>query len=103
MVYRIFQEGSWLRNKVHQLCREHITAQVKSEQLRQKLECKDPFGCKRPLVLDNYFTSLEAPNVELLTDPVIGLSETGIRSRSKETGKEEEREIDVLIWGTGWS
>ncbi|KAF8253996.1 monooxygenase [Wilcoxina mikolae CBS 423.85] len=102
VLYRVFQEGSWLWNKVHALARKHITAQVKSEQLQQKLECKDPFGCKRPLVLDNYYSSLEAPNVELLTDPVIGLSETGIRFRSKETGQEEEREIDILIWGTGY-
>ena len=79
-----------------------MKSQVKDEKLQKALTCDYPLGCKRPLILDDYLPALTAENVELITDPVVALSETGIISRCRESGIEHEREVDVLIWGTGF-
>ena len=98
---RIFVVGSWLQNKLIEMTKNHLYNQIKDEALRRKLESKDVFGCKRPMILDNYFPIFTKENVQLVTDPVTGLSEDGIISKNPETGEETERKIDVLIWGTG--
>lgn len=101
-----------------------LDQQVKSPVIREKLRPRTQFGCKRILVLDDYLPIFNEPNVELITDKPIRITETGIISKPadqiprKELEKEptgsydlrneapdateEEREIDVLIWGTGW-
>lgn len=79
-----------------------MKTQIKDEKLQKALTCDYPFGCKRPLILDKYLPALGAANVELVTDSVVALSETGIISRCKDSGVEHEREVDVLIWGTGY-
>jgi len=53
------------------------------------------------LILDDYYPVFNEPNVELVTDPVCGISENGILSANPKAG-EEERKVDVLIWGTGY-
>jgi cation diffusion facilitator CzcD-associated flavoprotein CzcO len=80
----------------------HLDSQVKDEKVREKLKSHDNFGCKRPLVLDDYYPVFNQGNVELITDPVVGLSEHGIISTSAKGGR-QENEVDVLIWGTGES
>jgi hypothetical protein len=79
----------------------NLETQIKDPELRKKLQTNDPSGCKRPLMLDSYYPALAAPNVTLLTDPVVGLSETGILSQNIESGGLEEKEVGILIWGTG--
>jgi len=74
---------------------------VKDPVVLEKLKSKDNFGCKRPLLLDDYYPVFNESNVELVTDPVTGLAEHGIISKNAKTGVAEERKVDVLIWGTG--
>ena len=74
---------------------------MKDPVVAEKLKSKDNFGCKRPLLLDDYYPVFNESNVELVTDPVTGLAEHGIISKNAKTGVTEERKVDVLIWGTG--
>ncbi|KAF7864004.1 hypothetical protein EAF04_006969 [Stromatinia cepivora] len=99
--YLILGHGS--KKKVIAMTKNHLHNQIKDETLRRKLESKDVFGCKRPMVLDNYFSIFTKDNVELVTDAVIGITEEGIIFKNAETGDEIERKIDVLIWGTGYN
>jgi cation diffusion facilitator CzcD-associated flavoprotein CzcO len=96
----VFVPGSWWQKKAIELAWSHLDAQVKDPVVREKLRPHDNFGCKRPLVLDDYYPVFNEPNVELVTDPVVGLSENGVLSANPKAG-EEERKVDVLIWGTG--
>ncbi|KAM3076773.1 FAD-binding monooxygenase boa2 [Clarireedia jacksonii] len=98
---RVFIVDSFLQRKVLGICKDHLYKQVKDESLRKKLESKDVFGCKRPMMLDNYFPIFTKENVQLVTDEVARLTRSSVVSRNAETGEEEERQIDVLIWGTG--
>ncbi|EMR86758.1 putative flavin-containing monooxygenase protein [Botrytis cinerea BcDW1] len=81
----------------------NIYPEIKDDNLRRKLESKDVFGCKRPLMLSDYYPIFNNDNVELVTDSVTELTENGIKSRNTDTGEEMERETDVLIWGTGYN
>ncbi|PQE05678.1 flavin-binding monooxygenase protein [Rutstroemia sp. NJR-2017a BVV2] len=96
----LFVVGSFLQRKVLGMCKDHLYKQVKDETLRKKLESKDVFGCKRPLMLDNYFPIFTNQNVQLVTDSVTRLTQNSVVSQNAATGKEEERHVDVLIWGT---
>lgn len=98
---RIFDVDSFLQRKVLGMCKNHLYNQVKDQSLREKLESKDVFGCKRPLMLDNYFPILTKENVQLVTDSVTRLTQSSVVSKNAKTGEEEERQVDVLIWGTG--
>lgn len=100
---KAFVPGTWWHKKAIEMAHAHVDRQVKDPIIREKLKPKDNFGCKRPLLLDDYYPVFNEPNVELVTDQVTGLSEHGILSRNPQTGKSEERGVDVLIWGTGMS
>jgi cation diffusion facilitator CzcD-associated flavoprotein CzcO len=78
-----------------------LDKQVHDPIVREKLRSHENFGCKRRLVLDDYYPIFNEPNVELVTDPVAGLTEDGIVSRNRELNENEEKKVDVLIWGTG--
>jgi cyclohexanone monooxygenase len=70
---------------------------IKDEALRKKLVPTHPFGCKRPLFSNLYYPIFNRPNVELVTDKITGLSETGVV-----TADGQEREVDVVITSTGF-
>ena len=101
-----------------------LKSQVNDPVVRNKLTPSVPFACKRLLVLDDYYPIFNRPNVELITDKPVKITEHGIISKpphelpkkeleglpqgsydiTKEdpNAHEQEREIDVLIWGTGF-
>lgn len=76
--------------------RAFLESQVKSPEVRAKLTSKDPFGCKRILVLDDYLPIFNQKNVELVTEKPVQITEHGVVS---EDGK--ERIVDVILNGTG--
>ncbi|GAA1050849.1 flavin-containing monooxygenase [Arthrobacter russicus] len=76
----------------------YLNRKVKDPGLRAKLTPDYRIGCKRILISDNYFNALQKPNVELVTDAVVRVTERGIV-----TADGVEREADVLICGTGFN
>lgn len=79
------------------VARSHIKRQVQDPALRAKLTPDYTIGCKRILISDNYYPALTQANVDVITD---GVKE--IRANSVVTDDGVEREVDVLIWGTGF-
>jgi cation diffusion facilitator CzcD-associated flavoprotein CzcO len=76
---------------------KHLEEQVPDPELRAKLTPSYAMGCKRILPTDDWYPTLMKPNVELVTD---GIRE--IRPRSIVTADGAEREIDTIIFGTGF-
>ena len=70
---------------------------IKDPELRRKATPNYKIGCKRVLLSNDYYPALARPNVELLTEGIRELTAHGIVS---EDG--QEREIDALIFGTGF-
>lgn len=75
----------------------HIHSQITDPVLRRKVMPDYEFGCKRVLMSNNYYPALDKPNVELVTDNIQEITETGIR-----TADGEHHELDAIIYGTGF-
>jgi cation diffusion facilitator CzcD-associated flavoprotein CzcO len=70
---------------------------VPDPELRRRLTPDYTFGCKRVLISNDYLPAVAQPNVELVTD---GIRE--VRGRSIVTEDGVEREVDVIVFGTGF-
>ncbi len=71
--------------------------QLRDRELRRKVWPDYTFGCKRVLFSSYFLPALAGPNVELVTDPIRGMTTAGIV-----TADERLREVDCVIWGTGF-
>ena len=79
------------------LAERFLRSQVKDPELRRKVTPDYAPGCKRVLISNDYLPSLSKPNVAVVTD---GIAE--VRERSIVTTSGEEREVDTIIFGTGF-
>jgi cation diffusion facilitator CzcD-associated flavoprotein CzcO len=77
--------------------RTHLQRQVPDPDLRAKLTPHYQIGCKRILLSDDFYPTLLRDNVDLVTDPIVEVTPTGIR-----TVDGTEREADTIIFGTGF-
>jgi cation diffusion facilitator CzcD-associated flavoprotein CzcO len=77
--------------------RWHLRRSIKSPELREKLEPDFRFNCKRTLLSDTYYPTLEKRNVHLVTDRLETFLENGIRI---EGGREVD--VDVVVYATGF-
>jgi cation diffusion facilitator CzcD-associated flavoprotein CzcO len=75
----------------------HLRKSVPNPALRAKLTPDWTMGCKRVLLSNEYLPALAQPNVEVVTD---GIAEVGTRSIVTADGT--EREVDAIIFGTGF-
>ncbi len=82
---------------VDRLARWHLKHQIPDPGLRRRLTPDYVIGCKRILISDNYYPALTKPNVELLSGGV-----TEVRGGSVVSGDGIEREVDTIIFGTGF-
>jgi cation diffusion facilitator CzcD-associated flavoprotein CzcO len=92
-----FRHPRYLMKIEERVARWHLKRQVPDPELRAKLTPDYTVGCKRILIASKYFPSLTQPNVEVLNS---GISE--IRERSVVAQDGSEREVDTIIWGTGF-
>lgn len=79
------------------LGRRNLERQVSDPDKRRSLMPDYEFGCKRLLMSNTYYRALDRPNADVVTD---GIAE--IRPRSIVAGDGAEREVDVIILGTGF-
>ena len=79
------------------MARAHLKKQVKDPELRKKLTPDYKIGCKRVLISNDYYPAVSKPNVSLVTE---GIQE--VRAHSVIDGNGVEREVDAIIFGTGF-
>ncbi len=77
--------------------RWNLNRQVSDPELRRKLTPPYEFGCKRPTFSNKYFRALAAPNAQVVTDGIVGVTPTGVR-----TADGVVHEVDAIIFGTGF-
>jgi cation diffusion facilitator CzcD-associated flavoprotein CzcO len=75
----------------------HLRRQVKDPELGAKLIPTFLPGCKRLLLSNDFYPAVASPNVELVTDPIREVTETGVV-----TADGSERPVDTIIFGTGF-
>ncbi len=76
---------------------KHIADSINDPELRRKVTPQFQPFCKRILLSDDYYTALDSPNVDLLTDAIAEIRGGSILTR---TG--EEIEVDTIVLGTGF-
>lgn len=93
-----YKQMPWLVRAAEKACLSNMKKQLPDRpDLWEKLTPEYGFGCKRPTFSDEYFTTFARDNVELVTDGIASITETGIRTLDG-----QERDIDVLICATGF-
>jgi cation diffusion facilitator CzcD-associated flavoprotein CzcO len=76
---------------------KHLHAQVSDPELRRKLTPDYAMGCKRILISNDWYPALAQPNVDVVTDGI-----AGIRPHSIVSNDGTEREVDTIIYATGF-
>jgi cation diffusion facilitator CzcD-associated flavoprotein CzcO len=71
---------------------------VRDPELRRRVTPDYAVGCKRLLLSDAWYPALQEPNAELVT---AGVAE--VRERSVVFDDGSEREVDTIVFGTGFS
>jgi cation diffusion facilitator CzcD-associated flavoprotein CzcO/acetyl esterase/lipase len=77
--------------------RAQLRIQIHDPATRAALKPNYPMGCKRILMSSDFYPALNRPNVELVTQPVVEITKTGVRTA------DGSREADVIIFGTGFT
>jgi cyclohexanone monooxygenase len=70
---------------------------VEDPVVRERLRPQHPWGCKRPLLSNDFYPAFNRPNLELVTDSI-----DVIRGQVIRTSDSRERRVDTLILATGY-
>lgn len=71
--------------------------QVKDPVVREKLRPTHAYGCKRGLLSNDFYPAFNEPNLELVTEPIARITETGIVTRDGRA-----RAVDTIVLATGF-
>jgi cation diffusion facilitator CzcD-associated flavoprotein CzcO len=74
-----------------------LEKEVPDPELRERVTPRYPIGCKRILISDDWYATLQRPDVELVTDAVTEVVPHGIV-----TADDVERPVDVIVLATGF-
>jgi cation diffusion facilitator CzcD-associated flavoprotein CzcO len=78
-------------------CLQFLEQEIADPALRELLTPTHPFACKRPVISDDYFASLNAPNVHFVPEAA---AEIGPRSITSAGGRTFE--VDTIVFATGF-
>ena len=87
----------WLLAPFRAAGRRQISKAIKDEDLRSKVTPTDEVGCKRVMLTDQWYPTLEEPNVALITDPIEARDADRHRCPAA-----RERPADVIVLATGF-
>ncbi|CAF3901681.1 unnamed protein product [Rotaria magnacalcarata] len=79
------------------LVKFNLERQIGDEKFRTKLTPTWEFGCKRMLITNDWYPTLQKPNVQLVTNRI-----REIKSHSIITQDGTEHPVDIIIWSTGF-
>ena len=91
-----FRHRRW-RRLATRLALRQLEKQVPNPRLREKLTPRYELGCKRILPTDEWYPAITRPNVEVVSDAI-----AEVRPNSVVTVDGSEREVDTIIFGTGF-
>lgn len=82
---------------MQRLARKHLATQVSDVRLRQRLTPTWRIGCKRMLISNTWYPTLQRSNFALVTDPI-----TEVRPNGVVTADGTVREVDAIVVATGF-
>jgi cation diffusion facilitator CzcD-associated flavoprotein CzcO len=78
------------------LSKNFLRRHVDDEALRDALTPRYPFRCKRVLLGEKYYTALQHPHVELVTDPIERITGTSVVTSAGSV------DVDAIVLATGF-
>ncbi|MFM7148074.1 MAG: flavin-containing monooxygenase, partial [Actinomycetales bacterium] len=84
-------------DEYQQVAKEYLMESVSDPALQAALLPTHRIGCKRPLVSDTYYASLNAPNVTLIPQGVFAMNERGVVAADG-----TEYPVDAVVLATGF-
>lgn len=97
----MMHQGALLGNKrmefFENMGRKTIRKLVNDKSLHEALTPKSRFGCKRPLVSDDFYPSFNRDNVSL-----VPAAAKKINTRGIETADGQQLDVDIIIYCTGY-
>jgi len=97
MVGRGFMGSKRIQDLLRALAMHHLRRQVNDPALRQALTPDFAPGCKRLLISNTWFPTLQRANVQLQTQAVAGIAPQGVVGADGVLYP-----CDVIVWGTGF-
>ena len=97
LLFPITKKNSPRGNKIGNLIKQYIRATVNDKNIHASLEPDYSLGCKRILISDDYYETLNRENVSLVTDEIQEIKPKGILTKIGQF-----IEIDVIIYATGF-
>lgn len=97
MAFPITKQNSTVGKFFERMVIKHIRNTVEDPELQEKLIPDYRLGCKRVLLADNFYQSLNRDNVEVVTTGITSIEENGIR-----TADGALHEADVIVYATGF-
>src|SRR3954451_19968028 len=82
---------------IEKIAHRHMRRAISDPELLQRVTPDYTIGCKRILPSNEWYPALARDNVELVTDAV-----AEVRPRSIVTADGREREVDAIVFGTGF-
>ena len=92
-----FAKNPRLMRVAEAIARRHMRAQVSDPELLEQVTPDYAIGCKRILPSNRWYPALAKPNVELVPQAI-----AEVRERSIVCADGSEREVDTIIFGTGF-
>ncbi len=92
-----FENGHKTQQRAEAIGRRHIEESITDPALRTLVTPRSPFGCKRPLMSDDFYPALEQANVNLVPAAAASVDEKGLT-----TAHGQYLEVDVIIYCTGY-
>ncbi len=92
-----FTQFPSLLKRLEPKVRSYINYQLKSPELQKKMTPNYTFGCKRILLSNNFYKSLNEPNALVITKSITEITPTGIKTQDGIT-----HPADTIIFGTGF-
>lgn len=96
-IHGIINKDSDEIKQIEALCLQNLEASVADLDLRAKLRPNYRAGCKRLVFSGEYYSAVQRPNVELVTDNILVMDANGVILN---TGRAIE--LDVLVLATGF-
>ncbi|MEO8700238.1 MAG: NAD(P)/FAD-dependent oxidoreductase [Kofleriaceae bacterium] len=86
-----------LNQLAEKLVLKHLAKSVPDRELRAKLTPDYRLGCKRVLISNDYYATLQRPNVDLVTAGIERIEQTGVRTTDGQL-----HAVDAIVFGTGF-
>ncbi|KXT11742.1 hypothetical protein AC579_5027 [Pseudocercospora musae] len=99
MFYKDGGHAKWVKETFGKIMREKLGEET---ELARRLVPEWPVGCRRITPGENYLDALQAENVKVRFEPIVGINERGIVCQPPADVEPETTPFDIIVCATGF-